>query len=88
MVTMDAALLELNERAADVKDRVKASVKDVERLKVECVAKEEELKRTQRLEEDSRWPALNDWCVHFAFFCADHLTLGLRHKVFRCRVIA
>ena len=63
MVTMDATLIDLNERAAEVKNRVKAGVKDVERLKVERAAKEEELKRTQRLEEDNRWPALNDWCV-------------------------
>ena len=63
MAIMDTQLLELNERAAEVKNRVKASVKDVERLKVERAAKEEELKRTQRLEEDNRWPALNDWCV-------------------------
>ena len=32
MVTTDATLLELNERAAEVKNRIKASVKDVERL--------------------------------------------------------
>ncbi|KAF8576409.1 hypothetical protein K439DRAFT_661952 [Ramaria rubella] len=61
MVTMDASLLELNERAEEVKNRVRTSFEDVERLKVERAAKEEELKRTQRLEEDNRWPALNDW---------------------------
>jgi hypothetical protein len=64
MVTMDTTLLELNERAEEVKNRVKTGVKEVERLKVERAAKEEELKRTQRLEEDRRWPELYDWCVH------------------------
>src|SRR5882724_3971480 len=63
MVTTDATLLELNERAAEVKNRVKARVKAVERLKVKRVAKEDELPRTQRLEEDRRWPELHDWCV-------------------------
>ena len=63
MVTTDATLLELNERAPEVKNRVKARVKDVERLKVKRVAKEDELPRTQRLEEDRRWPELHDWCV-------------------------
>ena len=63
MVTMDATLLELNERATEVKNRVKGAVKDVERLRVERTAKEDELKRTQHLEEDRRWPELHDWCV-------------------------
>ena len=63
MVTTDATLLELNERAPEVKNRVKARVKDVERLKVERVAKEDELPRTQRLEEDRHWPELHAWCV-------------------------
>jgi hypothetical protein len=79
MVTLDATLLELNERATEVKNRVKASVKEVERLKVERAAKEEELKRTKRLEEDSRWPALNDWCEPFSssFLFGRHLTSRL-----------
>jgi len=61
MVTMDMTLQQLNDRAEQVKNSVKANVKEVERLKIERAAKEHELKRTWRLEEDNRWPALNDW---------------------------
>lgn len=61
MVTIQEDLERLNEEAEELKNGVKNGVKEVERLKVERAAKEEELKKTQRLEEDARWPALNDW---------------------------
>ncbi|KAF8518366.1 hypothetical protein BU17DRAFT_48687 [Hysterangium stoloniferum] len=61
MVTMDTTLQELNDRAEEVKNNVKANVKEVERLKIERATIEDGLKRTWRLEEDNRWPALNDW---------------------------
>lgn len=66
MANIDTALQELGQKGEDLKNQVKNSVKEVERLKVERAAKEEELKRTQRLEEDNRWPALLDWsvCLH------------------------
>ena len=60
MVTMNAMLLELNKCAAEVKDCVKARVKDVVRLKA---AKEDKLERTQCLEEERHWLKLHDWCV-------------------------
>ncbi|GJJ14864.1 hypothetical protein Clacol_009132 [Clathrus columnatus] len=61
MGELDIALNEQKQKAENLKHLIKTRTKELERLKAESSVKEEELKRTQRLEEDNRWPTLNNW---------------------------
>ncbi|KIJ38925.1 hypothetical protein M422DRAFT_231010, partial [Sphaerobolus stellatus SS14] len=76
MAQAQEKLAELTTEVEQLKTNVKNGVKEVERLKVERAAKEEELKRTRKLEEDNRWPALNDWyqaavSLHKSLLCLE-----------------
>ncbi|THH03412.1 hypothetical protein EW145_g6274 [Phellinidium pouzarii] len=61
MAAMDAQLSENAARVEKVKEKVQDAARDVERLRMERAAKEEEVRQTKAEEEDERVVGLYDW---------------------------
>ncbi|KAI5118490.1 hypothetical protein M0805_003522 [Coniferiporia weirii] len=61
MTALDAQLSENAARVERVKEKVQDAARDVERLRVERTAKEEEVRQTKVEEEDDRVVELYDW---------------------------
>lgn len=63
MAELDAQISDNASRVEKVKEKVQDTARDVERLRVERAAKEEEVRQTKGEEEDARVMGLYDWCV-------------------------
>lgn len=63
MAELDSQISENALRLEKVKERVQNTARDVERLRVERAAKEEEVRQTKGEEEDGRVMGLYDWSV-------------------------
>jgi len=67
MTSFDAQLSDNAARVEHVKTAVQDVARDVERLRVERAAKEEEVRLAKVEEQDERIVGLYDWCVSHPF---------------------
>ena len=66
MTALDAKLSDNAMRAEQIKERMQETAREVERLRVERAAKEQEARQTKTEEDDERVGGLYDWWVFHA----------------------
>lgn len=68
MQALDDELQQVNAQVDDVKEKVKAGARDVERLRVERADLEKTVNAGQKEVQDGRVVGLYDWCVCRVFW--------------------